>query len=130
MEDCQYFPVDWSGRTKMEQRELFDQILTYFTQNELHKTYTRKIQCDEWLRKGVKMMRDFAHFYACNLFDDILIFYDLPELECGVKNMRYFENKNILYRTYAMYDDYFEHSRYTSGCKYDVYLYINCFTAY
>ena len=56
MEDCQYFPVDWSGRTKMEQRELFDQILTYFTQNELHKMYTRKIQCDEWLRKGVKIM--------------------------------------------------------------------------
>ena len=56
MEACQYFPVDWSGRTKMEQRELFDQILTYFTQNELHKTYTRKIQCDEWVRKGVKIM--------------------------------------------------------------------------
>jgi hypothetical protein len=61
----------------------------------------------------------------------IHIFYDLPELECGVKNMRYFENKNILYRTYAMYDDYFEHGRYTSGCKYhNVYLYIRCFTAY
>jgi hypothetical protein len=125
-----YFPVNWQGQTITEQRELFDQILTYFTQHELHKIYARKIKWDEWIGEAAKTMQDFAHLQACDMFEDILIFYDLPELDSGVKNIKYFENKNILPRTYAMYDDYFDHSRYTSNCKYYVYCYIDCFTAY
>jgi hypothetical protein len=132
MEECdnvarEYFPQNWRGRTRSEQQELFDQMLMYLTQNELHKTYVRKISCDEWATDALNTMRDF---YAWDLFVDILIFYSLPDLDCGVEDITYIENKSVLYRTYAMYDDYFELCRY-SDCKYyNVFLFIDCFTAY
>jgi hypothetical protein len=52
MEECdnvarEYFPQNWRGRTRSEQQELFDQMRMYLTQNELHKTYARKISCDD-----------------------------------------------------------------------------------
>ena len=131
MKITDFYPTDWSGKTKTEQRELFDQILAYFTQHELHKTCTRKISHDEWIKKSTQIMQDFAHFYACDLFEDILFFYKLPELKSEVKDIGYLKNENILHRTYAMYDDYFERCKYTGDCKYyNVYTYISCFTAY
>ena len=125
------YPLNWSGKTITEQRELFDQILTYFTQSELHKLYARKITHKEWMKKSPKTMKCSAHFWACDIFEDILDFYKLTELKCGVKDTTYISNENILHRTYAMYDDYFERSRYTNDSKYEnVYLYISAFTAY
>ena len=125
------YPANWSGKTITEQRELFDQILTYFTQSELHKTYARKITHEEWIQKSPKTIQNFAHFWACDIFEDILDFYQLTELECGVKNTKYISNENILHRTYAMYDDYFDRCKYTSDCKYyNVHTYISAFTAY
>jgi hypothetical protein len=131
MKITDFYPVDWSGKTITEQRELFDQILTFFTQNELHKIYARKITRKEWIKRSPKTMERCAHLWACDTFKDILQFYQLTELECGVKNTTYISNEKILHRTYAMYDDYFESSRYTNDSKYEnVYLYISAFTAY
>ena len=55
----QFFPFDWSGKTKMDQYELFDQMLMYLTQHELHKTYPRKIKYKEWVKKGTIIMCKF-----------------------------------------------------------------------
>ena len=126
-----FYPLNWSGKTITEQRELFDQILTYFAQSELHKIYARKITHKEWLKKLPKTMNRFAHFWAYDLFQKILDFYRITELECGVKDITYINNENIIHRTYAMYDDYFERGRYNTDSRYEnVYLYINAFTAY
>jgi hypothetical protein len=102
-----FYPLNWSGKTITEQRELFDQILTYFAQSELHKIYACKITHKEWIKKVPKTMNRFAHFWAYDLFQKILDFYQITELECGVKDITYINNENIIHRTYAMYDDYF-----------------------
>jgi hypothetical protein len=126
-----FYPLNWSGKTITEQRELFDQILTYFAQSELHKIYARKITHKEWIKKVPKTMNRFAHFWAYDLFQKILDFYQITELECGVKDITYINNENIIHRTYAMYDDYFERGRYNTDSRYEnVYLYISAFTAY
>jgi hypothetical protein len=69
-----FYPLNWSGKTIAEQRELFDQILTYFVQSELHKIYARKITHKEWVKKGAKSMNTFAHYWAYDLFQKILAF--------------------------------------------------------
>jgi hypothetical protein len=127
----QFFPTNWKGTTKMDQQELFDQILTYLTQHELHKTYARKVTHKEWLKKSKKTMLSFAHQHAYDLFKDILNFYRLAELNCSFKNIEYLEDKHIIDNTYAIYDDYFDRCRYSSDCKYyNVHTYISAFTAY
>ena len=131
MSVTQFFPTNWYGTTKMDQQELFDQILAYLTQHELHKTYARKITHKEWTKKSKRIMQDFSHHCACNLSKDILNFYRIPELNCGFKNIQYLEDKNIIDKTYAIYDDYFDRCRYSSDCKYyNVHTYISAFTAY
>ena len=126
----QFFPFKWSGKTKMDQYELFDQILMYLTQHELHKTYTRKIKHKEWVKKGTITMRKFSHHFACQFTKDILEFYRVPEL-FDFANIQYIEDKNTIDRTYAIYDDYFDNCRYTIGCKYNwIYVYMSAFTAY
>jgi hypothetical protein len=131
MKITDFYPISWSGRTVTEQRELFDQILTYLTQSELHKIYTRKITHKEWLKKNPKTMERSTHFWAYDLFKKILNFYRLAELRCGIENPAYVSNEAILHRTYAMYDDYFDSSRYSHDSKYEnLYLYISAFTAY
>lgn len=126
-----FFPVQWEGTTKMEQQELFDQILTYLTQHELHKTYARKVKYKEWIKKSKKIMTTFSHPYAYDLFKDMLHFYRLRELDNNYESTQYIENKNILDRTYAIYDDYFERCRYNTECRYfNVHIYISAFTAY
>jgi hypothetical protein len=127
----QFYPVEWKGTTKTDQQELFDQILTYLTQHELHKTYARKIKYQEWIKKSKKTMINFAHPYAYGFFKDILNFYHLAELDNYFKNIAYVEDKNILNKTYAIYDDYFENCRYNIDCKYyKVHVYMTALTAY
>jgi hypothetical protein len=126
-----FYPLNWSGKTITEQRELFDQILTYFVQSELHKIYARKITHKEWIKRGAKSMNRFAHYWAYDLFQKILDFYRVTELDCDVKDITYINNETIIHRTYAMYDDYFERARYNIESRYDnVYVYISAFTAY
>ena len=126
----QFFPTHWSGKTKMDQQELFDQVLTYLTQHELHKTYARKITHKEWVKKSNQTMHKFSHFFACKFTENILNFYKIKELDCGFTNIQYIEDKNTIDRTYAMYDDYFDRCRY-SECKYqNVHIYMSAFTAY
>ena len=93
------YPTNWSGKKIAEQRELFDQILTYFTQYELHNTYTRKISQEEWIKKRPTSNTKFCTLLG--IFEDILNFYQLTELECGVKDTTYINNENILHRTYS-----------------------------
>jgi hypothetical protein len=126
-----FFPLNWSGKTITEQRELFEQILTYYAQSELHKIYARKITRKEWVKKVSKTLNCSAHIWAYDLFQDILRFYNLTQLECGVKDITYIKNEQLIHRTYAMYDDYFERARYNTESRYEnVYTYINAFTAY
>ena len=126
----QFFPFDWSGKTKMDQYELFDQILMYLTQHELHKTYPRKIKHKEWVKKGTITMRKFSHHFACQFTKDILEFYRVSEL-FDFANIQYIEDKNTIDRTYAIYDDYFDNCRYNIDCKYNwIYVYMSTFTAY
>jgi hypothetical protein len=126
-----FYPLNWLGKTVTEQRELFDQILTYFIQNELHKIYARKITQAEWMKKVPKIMNCYAHYWAYDIFQKILKFYRLKELDCNVKDLAYIDHANIVHRTYAMYDDYFERGRYNpdSRCE-NIYIYISAFTAY
>ena len=42
MKPTEFYPLEWSGKSIADQRELFDQILTYYVQSELHKIYARK----------------------------------------------------------------------------------------
>jgi hypothetical protein len=127
----EFFPFKWSGKTKMDQYELFDQVLTYLTQHELHKTYTRKITHKEWVKKSYQIMHTFSYRFACKFTKDILHFYRLPELNCGFADIRYIEDKNTIDRTYAIYDDYFDNCRYSIICKYGmIHTYMNAFTAY
>jgi hypothetical protein len=127
----QFFPLKWSGKTKMDQYELFDQVLMYLTQHELHKTYAGKITHKEWIKKSDGTMHNFSHRLACQFTKDILHFYRLPELDCGFADIRYIEDKNTINRTYAMYDDYFDNCRYSIICKYEmIHIYMSVFTAY
>jgi hypothetical protein len=126
----QFLPFDWSGKTKMDQYELFDQILMYLTQHELHKTYARKIKHKEWVKKGTITMCQFSHHFACRFTKDILEFYRVPEL-FDFANIQYIKNKNTIDKTYAIYDDYFDNCRYNIDCKYNwIYVYMSTFTAY
>jgi hypothetical protein len=123
-----FFPLNWSGKTIPEQRELFDQILTYYAQSELHKIYARKITYKEWIKRVPKTLNCSAHIWAYDLFQDIL---KVTQLECGIKDITYINNEQIINRTYAMYDDYFERGRYNPESRYEnVYTYISAFTAY
>ena len=127
----QFFPLKWSGKTKMDQYELFDQVLTYLTQHELHKTYARKITYKEWVKKSNQTMHKFSHRLACKFTKDILHFYRIPELDCGFANIQYMKDKNTIDRTYAIYDDYFDNCRFSVICKYEmVHTYMSAFTAY
>ena len=126
-----FYPLKWSGKTSLEQRELFEQIITYYAQSELHKIYTRKITRREWSKKVPKILNCSAHLWAYDLFQDILRFYKLIQLECGVKDITYIKDEQFIHRTYAMYDDYFERARYSTESRYEnVYTYISAFTAY
>ena len=126
----QFLPLEWDGKTEMDQYELFDQLIMYLTQHELHKTYARKIKHKEWVKKAPITMCTFSHRFACQFIRDILKFYRVPEL-FDFENIQYTKNKNTIDRTYAMYDDYFDNGRYTSTSKYDwIYIYISVFTAY
>ena len=126
-----FYPLKWSGKTSLEQRELFEQIITYYAQSELHKIYTRKITRREWSKKVPKILNCSAHLWAYDLFQDILKFYKLIQLECGVKDITYIKDEQFIHRTYAMYDDYFERARYSTESRYEnVYTYISAFTAY
>ena len=51
-------------------------------------------------------MKDFSHFYAWEYFIDILIFYDIEDIECGVVNRYYCDDKSMYSRTYEMYVNY------------------------
>ena len=126
----QFLPLEWNGKTKMDQYELFDQMLMYLTQHELHKTYARKIKHKEWVKKAPTTMHKFSHRFACQFTKDILKFYRVPEL-FDFENIQYIKNKNTIDRTYAIYDDYFDNGRYTIDCKYNwIYVYMSAFTAY
>jgi hypothetical protein len=131
MKPTEFYPLEWSGKSIADQRELFDQILTYYVQSELHKIYARKITHKEWVKKGAKAMNHFAHQWAYDLFQKILDFYKVTELNCDIQDSIYVYNETIIHRTYAMYDDYFERARYSVWSKYYmVYVYISAFTAY
>ena len=126
----QFLPLEWDGKTEMDQYELFDQLLMYLTQHELHKMYTRKIKHKEWVKKAPITMCTFSHRFACQFIKDILEFYKVPEL-FDFKNIQYTKNKNTIDRTYAIYDDYFDNGRYTIASKYNwIYVYMSAFTAY
>ncbi|CAB3995197.1 Hypothetical predicted protein [Paramuricea clavata] len=106
---AKYFPRNWTGRTRVEQHELFDQMLMYLTQHELHKKHVQKIKYEEWMCDALLVMKDCTHFFAEDLYIDILIFYGLPELEYGLKDYNmYCANELVLSRLYAMYEDYYE----------------------
>jgi hypothetical protein len=128
-----YFPRNWTGRTRAEQHELFDQMSMYLTQHELHKKYTRKIKYEEWMCDALHVMKECTHFYAEDLYIDILIFYGLLELEDGLKDYdTYCANELVLSRLYAMYEDYFEeyykHDRHSY--RYANVYYFSCFARY
>jgi hypothetical protein len=59
----QYYPRNWTGCSHVQQRELFDQMMMYLTQHELHKKYNWKIEYEEWMRDALVVMKDFSHFY-------------------------------------------------------------------
>ena len=105
-----YYPEDWSGATCEEQQNLFEHMLMYIVQKDLQKKCgDRLIDYDmEWSIQGVEIMEDYAHFYARDLYTDIMIFYGIDDIKWDdIYDRQYYHDRTAVERLYNMYHEYY-----------------------
>ncbi|CAB4011550.1 Hypothetical predicted protein [Paramuricea clavata] len=110
-----YYPENWSGITLEEQQNLFDHMLMYIVQKDLqNKCGGRLIDFDmEWVTQGVEIMDEYAHFYAGDLYTDI-IFYGLDDIKWdNTCDGEYYRDTVVIKRLYNMYFEYYHNHTVT-----------------
>ncbi|CAB4015489.1 Hypothetical predicted protein, partial [Paramuricea clavata] len=98
-----YRPENWSGGTAEEQQQLYEHMLMYIVQRDLQPKWGESVIDDKtWHTQGVEIMLDYAHFYAGDLYSDIMIFYGINDIKGDeiYNRLGYCHNENIVQKLY------------------------------